>query len=474
MTFVRVARALGTAFVCATVVAACSGSEDSSPVSDPTASESEPAQLETIGRFKVTVDPMAAEPVLVEPIEDEVPGPGTQNTPTLDPSRSVLTSVALTGRGPYDPVTQTVNAPIVMTHTGAISANFDEPQMVLTALSDTTGTVTFETSNNGNKGIGAVIAFADIQRPGAASVCAGVPTRTSASHALVIKDTVPATSFSFAVDVRAYQVTQNNLVSPDCDNDGKNKELEDAGGDCNDQNASVITGCDCSQCSTAGLSCDQTLTTGGAFSCNQGCSCNIAGDGKTDVNVTCQDDCNVQCDGATDGTDGGNIACRTACQQASACSLSCSNLVGDDCRMTCAGDSTCSLSCSDNTNAACEFQNCNGSTCSTTCEGNGTNCGVASCGNNSSCQVTCGTATDQANFSGRCGINGCGRDADCRVTCVNPGTQGCTLRCNSADAANCEMDCSAVPAASRNALCKVTCPPGETKTISPAGIVTCQ
>jgi hypothetical protein len=478
MTFVSVARALGTAVVCATAVAACSGSDDVSPVSDPAAgsgNESEPAKLESVGRFKVTVDPMAAEPILFEPIEEDSPKPGTQATTPLPENRTVMSSISLTGPGTWNAATQTLTAPVVMTHTGSIAASFNEPQMVVTALSDTTGTVTFETSDNpGVLGVGATLAFADMQRPGAANVCGAFGVRTTASHALVIKDTNPATSFSFTVDVRAFQAT---TVSPDCDNDGRNSELQDAGGDCNDANASITSGCDCTQCTTAGVSCDQPLTTGGQFTCNSGCSCNIDGTGGTDVNVACPDDCNVNCDGAIDGTDGGNVACRTACSGGSTCALDCSNLVGDHCRMACSQGSTCDLNCSDNT-GQCEYQTCsNASTCNAVCIGGGTTCGVSTCGNGGDCAVTCGTATQQASMTTRCGINACNRDATCLVTCVNPGPQGCTLRCTSDRAEECRMDCSAipdVPAGNQAAQCKLTCPSGQTKTALGGGIFVCQ
>jgi hypothetical protein len=476
MTFVRVARAFGTALVCASAVAACSGSEDVSPVSDPSAEGESSAEQESIGRFKVTVDPTAAEPIVIEPVEEGLPQPGTQDTTPLPSNRTVLSSVTLTGPGTWNAATQTLTAPVVMTHNGSINSSFNEPQMVVTALSDETGTVTFESSDNpGVKGVGATMAFTDIQRPGAANVCGSFGVRTTAKLPLVIKDTDPATSFSFTVDVRAFQAT---TVSPDCDDDGKNSEFgQDAGNDCNDRNASVISGCDCTQCTTAGLSCDQPLTTGGQFDCNQGCSCNIDGTGGTDVNVSCQDDCNVSCDGATDGGDGGNIACRTACSGGSTCGLDCSNLVGDDCRMACSQASTCDLNCSSNT-GLCDYQTCSGgSTCNATCSGGGTICGVSTCGNDSDCAVTCGSATEAANMTTRCGINACNRDATCVVTCVNPGPQGCTLRCTSDRAEECRMDCSAipdVPAGNQAAQCKLTCPTGQAKTALGGGIFVCQ
>jgi hypothetical protein len=442
--------------------------------------ESEPAPLVSIGSFKVTVNPTAAEPILFEPIEADPSRLGTQSTLPLDPSLSVLSSATLTGPGTWDPVTQTMTAPILVTHTGVINASFNEPQMVVRTLSDTTGTVTFETSNNpGVKGVGATMAFSDIERPvGSTRACGTTAAHTTAKHKLVIKDTIPATSFSFNVDVRARLVGVNVPVNPDCDNDNFNAEVnQDAGGDCNDNDA-TLTGSQCNcidQCTTPGGTCTQAVTSG-AFTCPLGdCSCNVAGTGGTDVNVTCQNDCSVQCDGATDGTDLGNLACRTTCQNGNDCALNCSHLVGDDCGMACTGGSTCNLNCNDST-GACEYQSCiDGSTCNAACVGNGTICGVSSCGNGGDCAVTCGTSTAQANFSTRCGINACGRDATCLVTCVNPGPQGCTLKCSSTSS-DCTMDCSAipdVPAGNRAAMCKLTCPTGRTKIDVGGGVYEC-
>ncbi len=490
MTFVRVARALSTALVCASAVAACSGSDDTSP--DPTGTsggESEPAKLESIGRFKVTVDPTAAEPIRFEPIEDDASRPGTQSTSPLPSTDTVLSSISLAGPGTWNPTTQTLSTTVVMTHTGVIPSNFNEPQMVVTALSDTTGTVTFITSDNpGVQGIGATMAFPDLQRPvGATNICGAQGIRSSAQRFFAIKDTEPATSFSFTVDVRALKVLNNTGISPDCDNDSVNAEVgQDAGGDCNNLDASVTgSQCDCtSQCTSAGTTCTQPVTSG-TFTCQEDathpCACNVNAAGGTDVNVTCANDCAVNCDGAADTGDAQTVACRNTCQ-GETCSLNCSNITTGSCQQACSGTNQagadCNLTCANNA-TICETTQCNSSnggasTCSTSCVGGGQRCGISSCGNDSTCDVTCGTSTAQANFTQRCGINSCGRDSVCIVACVNPapGGQGCTLNCGN-NSADCQMDCSSIPAGSRATLCKLNCG-NKTKVDIGGGLFQCQ
>ncbi len=511
MTLPRVARAFGSVLACASFFAACSVEPDN-PTTQSSGAQSASgapqrggdnkgggaapdidAESETVARFKVTVDPSSPEPLLFEPVEAEAPGIGTKATSPTGPSVTNVpfNYVSLYGPGTWHAATQTLEATVVMTNNHP-NRDFDEPRIVVTRLSDETGSVTFESSDNpGEKGVNATFAFADIQYAGSANRCGPFGVRRTATHRLVIRDTNPKTSFNFDLVVRAIlRAPGHASIVPDCDGDGRSAELApdgtipDAGGDCNDQDPSQAgSDCDCNSCVTEGAACTENLSSGG-FTCESDaiCSCNIDGSGGSDVQgVVCNKDCVVTCDGAADGADTGSVACGTTCAGSQDgplpnCFQSCSNTVSGTCQQDCTNGSSCTFACSGANAGRCFINTCAGgdegpSSCSATCEGSGSHCGVNRCSEDSACDVTCGTQTTQSVFSSFCGIRTCETGAFCSVSCVNPGPGGCVLDCD--DASGCQMDCSAIPAANRDALCKLNCLAG-TRVHLGGGVYACE
>jgi hypothetical protein len=185
----------------------------------------------TVGKFSITVDPSAAEPWTIRPV-DEPPGSGKpslrlQTTGPLPSGNTVLLgpqNVTVTGPGTYNPSTHTMSANVVITHNAPTAGDFDELQMVVTSLTSSSPGIAFVTNNNSTTGVGAVMAFADIQSTTSTSSICGVGVRkTSATHALRILDPADK-AFSFAIDVRALSGSGAS-ISPDCDGDGYNAEL---------------------------------------------------------------------------------------------------------------------------------------------------------------------------------------------------------------------------------------------------------
>src|SRR5690606_33830151 len=112
--------------------------------------------------------------------------------PRLDPNKSVLADVNVTGPGTWHgPPTNELRAEVVITHDGTVKDSFDEPQLVIVGLKVRgPGTVRFVTSDGGGTGVGAVVPFADMQSPSATPKCGGRP-KTSARRELRIAVTRP-------------------------------------------------------------------------------------------------------------------------------------------------------------------------------------------------------------------------------------------------------------------------------------------
>lgn len=430
----------------------------------------------TVGRFHVTVDPRAKEPLSIVPVKDLLPGNKLLYTPADDPGNTVLDAVTLSGQGVWDDAAQTLTAPVVITHAGGLVGDLDEVQLVVTDLSDLTGTVTFESSNNLLDGLGAVVAFADLERPTSTTKCASGSPRASAGRPFVIRDTDPSTTFSFTVDVRARQNSTPLEINPDCDGDGFNVDRrQDAGDDCDDEDPAVID-CTCPAningsnnyaCLNPDTRCVPPL--GGLVTCgaNSACVCNINGDGFPNTRATCRSDCNVTCDAPVDGLIPPDNACAVDCRNdGTICNFDCSNAQDGECVASCRGGSVCNVTCEENVED-CTVTSCTGgSSCALACTGANSDCGITACRNDSTCDVNC-----TGDFA-TCGIGRCMTGSSCSVTCGGPevliGEEEvgvCTINCSSG-AADCSMDCSNIPEARRDETCQLLCVGAQVRQLS--------
>ncbi|HET7541856.1 MAG TPA: hypothetical protein VFK05_18400 [Polyangiaceae bacterium] len=439
----------------------------------------------TVGRFTITVDPGGEEQWTIQPDDDNPSLEGSsqrlQTTTAMPAANTRLLGsaqqVTVTGPGTYNPTTHTMSAKIVVTHKSAVATDFDELQMVVTSITSSSPKIAFVTNNDNTPGVGAVMAFADIQSSASTgSMCGPGIRKTSATHALRIFDPDDA-PFSFKVDVRAL-AGAGTAISPDCDGDGFNTEIgEDAGDDCNDSVASVYPGggvCACAGagtlCNVPGAACTQTVTSGSTYTCSGPCACNIQAPSTTsDITVNCQHECTFGCNGVTDGADMGTVSCSGTCAAASTCAFNCNNQTGAaDCSYSCNNGSTCNVACA-STNAAgtdCTTA-CTDSNCTVACLGGAAQCGATQC-NASTCTVSCGTSASST-FSGSCGVaDQCSNGSTCNISCVGSNSGGicgvpmcrgstCNVACGSTTAGAANFHYCGVGDCRNGASCTVAC-----------------
>ncbi|MGZ6067611.1 MAG: hypothetical protein ACXWVM_34770 [Polyangiales bacterium] len=391
--------------------ASCSSSSESQPASgNPSPAATSNAQHEPVvlGRFLFSVDPLAAPDKRIvitqlgldERSSHDGLGVAKQGT-------DLTSSVSLTSTSSYSTATHTLTSTVYIQNTTDDVNNWDEPTLKIASVSAPSGTtITFNQVNTGTcsgcgtAGAGATYSFADVED----SLSAFNYTRQD----ITVTDSNDK-AFNFTVTFTASPTT--SIVSADEDHDGWNPEAGAAGGDCDDTNASIHTGCTCvstcssctsggcctdnsgtaQDCTVSGCTCTEHPTSTSTISCAAGTVCNVTTNNNRNFTISsCGTgaQCAVSCNGGS-----GETCAITTCD-GSACNLtgtrngstltigSCKN--GANCILACRRNSTCSLTCND-ASSNCKMTNCNAGgteTCTLNCPGTVTDCGggVKVCG----------------------------------------------------------------------------------------------
>lgn len=455
---------------CFLLVACSSTSPKEKPAAEP--------QFEKLARFRIDVDPRAAEPFSFTRLSFDEAGEVGQQRQAFHVS--VTSGVSLSGPGTWDEATRRLRGDVRITN--GSGTTLDEPRIVITSVTTDSVALTFEGVDSGSGAVGSYYAYADTD-------VAGGINNGSAWRPWTVWDP-DIQSFSFTVDVEAITTTPPSGVFPDGDDDSFNVEVnQPAGDDCDDTDPAKNPGdgtCTCdSDCSTCTNGCCEQACDGddctdggatGVITC-AACGCDVVGSSGSTLEVDCQpgSTCDVTCN--EPGPDPGNMCavtcdaanctvdcespsfssdCGISCVNTATCSLNCMD-GGDDCNVElCQGGASCTLNCIDTRDECIVSGGCSdGAHCDINCDSNGDTCGVDLC-DDSVCEVECedvggvcevATCSSGATCHVQCGGNNpdCGIGtclaADCSVTCDDNISNNCEVGvCTSGS--TCSVDCS--------------------------------